>query len=57
MRTVLLLISACTLKGIALGGKGRMWRMTGRSLDAATGLGRNEVQVVETPLTQTTRSC
>lgn len=45
-----------SFKGIALAGKGRMWRMTGGSLDAATGLGRNEVRVVETPLTQTPRT-
>ncbi len=37
-------------KGITLAGKGRMWRMTGDSLNAATGLGRDEVQIVETPL-------
>jgi alpha-N-arabinofuranosidase len=43
-------------KGIALAGKGRRWRMTGGSLDAATGLGRNEVRVSETQLTQTPRT-
>jgi len=42
-----------SFRGIALAGKGRMWRMTGASLDAATGLGRNDVRVVERPLTQT----
>jgi alpha-N-arabinofuranosidase len=42
--------------GIALGGKGRMWRMTGDSLNAATGLGRNEVRIVETPLTETPKA-
>jgi alpha-N-arabinofuranosidase len=35
-------------RGIQLAGKGRLWRMTADSLDAATGLGRNEVQVAET---------
>jgi alpha-N-arabinofuranosidase len=39
------------VKGIVLQAKGRMWRMTGDSLNAATGLGRNEVRIVETPLT------
>ena len=43
-------------KGISLAGKGRMWRMTGSSLDAATGLGRGEVRVSETQLTQTPRT-
>jgi alpha-N-arabinofuranosidase len=43
-------------RGIALGGKGRMWRMTGDSLNAATGLGRNEVRIVETPLTETPKA-
>jgi alpha-N-arabinofuranosidase len=43
-------------KGIALAAKGRMWRMTGSSLDAATGLGRNEVHVSETQLTQTPKT-
>jgi alpha-N-arabinofuranosidase len=43
-------------QGIALEGKGRMWRMTGSSLDAATGLGRSEVRVSETQLTQTPRT-
>ncbi len=40
-----------SVKGTTLAGSGRMWRMTGDSLNAATGLGRNEVRVVETPLT------
>jgi len=39
------------IQGIALG-KGRMWRMTGDSLNAATGLGRNEIHITETPLDQ-----
>jgi alpha-N-arabinofuranosidase len=39
-----------SFNGIQLAGKGRLWRMTGDSLDAATGLGRNEVQVVETEM-------
>jgi alpha-N-arabinofuranosidase len=45
-----------SFKGIALAAKGRMWRMTGANLDAATGLGRNDVRVVETPLRQTPRT-
>jgi alpha-N-arabinofuranosidase len=42
---------ALTIKGIALRGTGRMWRMTGESLNSATGLGRNEVRITETPVT------
>jgi hypothetical protein len=30
-----------------------MWRMTGDNLNATTGLGRNEVRIVETPLSGT----
>ena len=45
-----------SLKGIALSGKGRMWRMTGDSLNAATGLGRNEVRIVESSLTETPKA-
>ena len=45
-----------SLTGIALSGKGRMWRMTGDSLTAATGLGRNEVRVVETQLPETPKT-
>ena len=45
-----------SIKGITLRGKGRMWRMTGDSLNAATGLGRNEVRIVETPLTETPKA-
>jgi alpha-L-arabinofuranosidase len=41
-----------TLKGITLAGRGRMWRLTGDSLTAATGIGRNDVRIVETPLTE-----
>jgi alpha-N-arabinofuranosidase len=41
-----------SFKGITLLGKGRMWRMTGDSLNAVTGLGRNEVRIVETPVTE-----
>jgi len=44
------------IKGIALAGKGRLWRMTGDSLNAATGLGRNEVRIVETPLNETPKA-
>jgi alpha-L-arabinofuranosidase len=36
-----------SFQGITLLGKGRMWRMTGNSLTAATGLGRNEVRIAE----------
>lgn len=39
-----------TIKGLALGGKGRRWRLTGPGLDAMTGLTRHEVQVTETPV-------
>jgi alpha-L-arabinofuranosidase len=35
---------------ITVSGKGRMWRMTGDRLNAATGLGKNEVRIVESPL-------
>jgi alpha-N-arabinofuranosidase len=45
-----------SLKGVALSGKGRMWRMTGDSLNAATGLGRNEVRIVESSLTETPKA-
>jgi alpha-L-arabinofuranosidase len=45
-----------SFRGIALGGKGRVWRMTGDSLNAATGLGKNEVRIVETPLTETPKT-
>jgi len=45
-----------TFKGIALEAKGRMWSMTGDSLNAATGLGRNEIRIVETPLTETPKA-
>jgi alpha-N-arabinofuranosidase len=44
-----------SFKGITLG-KGRMWRMTGDSLNAATGLGRNDVRIMETPLAQAPKS-
>ena len=43
---------ALRFRGIVLGGKGRMWRMILDSLNAATGLGKNEVRIVETPLTE-----
>ena len=45
-----------SFKGITLTGKGRMWRMTGDSLNAATGLGRNEIRIVETPLAETPKT-
>jgi len=37
-------------QGITVSGKGRMWRMTSNRLNAATGLGKNEVRIVESPL-------
>ena len=40
-----------TFKGVALG-KGRMWRMTGDSLNAAAGLSRHEIRITETPLSE-----
>jgi alpha-N-arabinofuranosidase len=40
-------------KGITLRATGRMWRMSGDSLDAATGLGRNDVRIVEMPVSDT----
>lgn len=42
--------------GIELAGKGRHWRMTGPSIDAMTGLGRREVQILETPLNETPKT-
>jgi alpha-L-arabinofuranosidase len=39
-----------SFKGIALTGKGRMWRMTGPNLTAATGLNRQEIQITESPV-------
>jgi alpha-N-arabinofuranosidase len=39
-----------TIKGVDLGGKGRVWHLTGNGLNAATGLSRHEVQVTEAPL-------
>ena len=45
-----------SLTGITLSGKGRMWRMTGDSLSAATGLGRNEVRIVESSFTETPKA-
>ena len=38
------------IKGMELRGKGRHWHMTGPGIDAATGLSRHDVQVVETPV-------
>ncbi len=40
-----------TFTGVTLG-KGRMWRMTGDSLNAATGLGRNEIRIEETAMSE-----
>jgi alpha-N-arabinofuranosidase len=45
-----------SFQGIMLSGKGRMWRMTGDALNAATGLGRNEVRIVESPLPATPKA-
>jgi alpha-L-arabinofuranosidase len=45
-----------SFQGITLSGKGRMWRMTADSLNAATGLGRNEVRIVDSPLTETAKA-
>jgi alpha-L-arabinofuranosidase len=42
-----------SFKGITLNGRGRTWRMTGDSLNAATGLGRNEVRIAESAITET----
>ncbi len=39
-----------TIKGLDLRGAGRVWRMTGDSLNAVTGLTKHEVQVSETQL-------
>ena len=39
-----------SFKGITLLGKGRMWRMTGPNLTAATGLNRQEIQITESPV-------
>lgn len=39
-----------SMKGVDLRGKGRHWRMTGPGIDAATGLSRHDVKVVETPV-------
>ena len=33
-----------------------MWRMTGDSLNAVTGLGRNEVRIVERPMAETPKA-
>ncbi len=40
-----------TYMGIAPG-KGRMWRMTGDSLTSSAGLGRNEIRIMETALSE-----
>jgi alpha-N-arabinofuranosidase len=40
-----------TFNGIKLG-KGRRWRMTGDSLNAASGLGKSEIRITETPLSE-----
>ena len=41
------------VNGIALRGRGRAWCMTGDSLNATAGLGKNEIRISETPLTET----
>jgi alpha-N-arabinofuranosidase len=38
------------IKGVDLRGKGRAWHMTGPGIDAAMGLTRHEVRIVEMPL-------
>jgi alpha-N-arabinofuranosidase len=45
-----------SFKGITLNGKGRMWRMSGDNLNAATGLGRNEVRITEAPVSGTIKA-
>jgi len=41
-----------TIRGFEFGGRGRHWRMSGPGLDATTGLTRQEVQVLETPVNE-----
>ena len=41
-----------TIQGAQLSGKGRMWRLTGPNLDAATNLTRKEIQVTEAPVNE-----
>jgi alpha-N-arabinofuranosidase len=38
------------VRGMALRGRGRAWRMTGANLNATTGLNRQEVQITELPV-------
>jgi alpha-N-arabinofuranosidase len=45
-----------TISGVDLRGRGRLWRMTGPEINALTGLSRNEVQVVETPVGEAPRT-
>jgi alpha-N-arabinofuranosidase len=45
-----------TIQGSRLSGKGRMWRLTGPSLTAMTGLARKEVQVTETQLNEASKT-
>lgn len=42
--------------GVDLRGKGRLWRLTGPGINAVTGLSRHEVQVVETPLGEVSKT-
>jgi len=44
-----------TVKGMAPG-KGRVWRMTGDRLTASSGLGRNEIRITETALSEAPKS-
>jgi alpha-N-arabinofuranosidase len=45
-----------TIQGAQLRGNGRMWRLTGPSLTAMTGLDRKEVQVTEAPVNEVPRT-
>jgi len=45
-----------TIQGARLRGKGRMWRLSGPSLTAMTGLARKEVQVTEAALSDEPRT-
>jgi alpha-N-arabinofuranosidase len=45
-----------TINGVDLRGKGRLWRLTGPGINAVTGLSRHEVQVVETPLGEVSKT-
>ncbi len=47
---------ALNVKGAALRGRGRLWRMTGPSLTASTGLNRQEVRVVESQINESPKT-